>query len=247
ATNITVGAGAANDIQYQNTAPANYAASISALIKDSSNNLSSVATKTLNVDWTKPNASASVNDGTSIDVDTVYTTTQLSANWATATDPNSGIANYLYAIGTTPGSQNTIAWTNNNGTSVTKTGLSLTVGQHYYFSIKAVDGAGLVCDSINSDGVIVLSGSAGINQLSNNYQVTIYPNPNNGNFTIKVADALKQVSADVYNSIGELVLHNNINTGEKEIQLTGLSEGIYFVNIFAEGIKFSTQRIVVLK
>ena len=246
-TNVTVGAGTTNDIQYQNTTPANYAANISSLIKDSSYNLSSVATKTLNVDWSKPNASASVNDGTSTDVDTVYTTTQLSANWAAATDPNSGIANYLYAIGTTAGAQNTVAWTSNSSTSATKTGLSLTVGQHYYFSIKAVDGASLVCDSINSDGVIVLSGSSGINQLSHNYQVTIYPNPNNGNFTIKVADALKQVSADVYNSIGELVLHNDINVGEKEIQLTGLSEGIYFVNVFTEGIKIYTQRIVVLK
>jgi spore germination protein YaaH len=246
-TNITVGSSTTNDIQFQNTAPANYAASISSLVKDSAYNLSALATQTLNVDWTKPIASSTINDGTTADIDTVYTTTQLSANWTTATDPNSGIANYKYAIGTTPGAQNTVAWTNNNNnTSVTKTGLSLTVGQHYYFTIKAVDGAGLVCDSINSDGVIVLANATGIFQYTNiNTQISLYPNPNNGNFTIKRDDALMQVNISIYNNIGQLVWQNN--TIEKEIHINDLSEGVYFVNVTTDGIKISTHRIVVLK
>jgi spore germination protein YaaH len=246
-TNISVGSGSTNDIQFQNTSPANYAASISSLVKDSAYNLSTVSTKTLNVDWSKPIVSTSINDGTTADIDTVYTTTQLSSNWAAATDPNSSIANYLYAIGTTQGAQNMVAWTSNNTTSVTKTGLNLTVGQYYYFSVKAVDGAGLICDSINSDGVIVLAGSTGINKLVGNNNMLVYPNPNNGNFTIKISDILKEVSVNVYNSIGELVLHNNITPNQKEIHMSDLSEGVYFVTILSEGIKISTQRIVVLK
>ena len=41
---------------------------------------------------------------------------------------------------------------------MTKTGLSLTTGQAYYFSVKAVNGYSLESDAKNSDGVLVESG-----------------------------------------------------------------------------------------
>jgi YHS domain-containing protein len=113
------------------------------------------------VDTTAPSAPATVRDGTGTDISTTSSTTQLSANWDASTDSDSGISGYQYAIGTTAGGTQTVNWTSlSNVTTVTKTGLSLTVGQTYYFSVKAVNGAGLVGSATNSNGQTVVDTTA---------------------------------------------------------------------------------------
>ena len=102
-------------------------------------------------DTTPPSAPPTVRDGTGADISTTTSTTQLSANWDMATDNESGISGYQYAIGTTPGGTNVVnclyaAIVDFKGPAsmtATTTGLSLTVGQTYYFSVNAVNGAGL--------------------------------------------------------------------------------------------------------
>ena len=118
-------------------------------------------------DTTPPSAPPAVRDGTgSSETSTTTSTTQLSANWDNATDNESGISGYLYAIGTTPGSPNIVNDTriiyHSPVTSVTVTGLSLTVGQTYYFRIKATNGVGyygLTGPATNSSGVTIVSGT----------------------------------------------------------------------------------------
>ena len=99
-----------------------------------------------------------MRDGTGADVATTTSTTQLSANWDASTDNESGISGYQYAIGTTVGGTQTVNWTSlGNVTTVTKTGLTLTVGQTYYFSVQAVNGAGLTGSATNSNGQTVVT------------------------------------------------------------------------------------------
>ncbi len=105
-----------------------------------------------------PTAPPNVYDGTTTGVETPYTTstTQLSANWTAASDPQSGISGYVYAIGTTTGATNVVGWTTlGNVLTVTKTSLSLTNGQKYYFSVKAFNGNGVAGPSTNSTGQTV--------------------------------------------------------------------------------------------
>ena len=55
------------------------------------------------------------------------------------------------------GGTQTVNWTSlGNVTTVTKTGLTLSVGQTYYFSVKAVNGAGLTGNATNSNGQTVV-------------------------------------------------------------------------------------------
>ena len=109
------------------------------------------------LDTTGPSAPV-VRDGTGADISTTSSTTQLSANWDAATDPESGISGYQYAIGTSVGGTQTVNWTSlGNVTTVTQTGLSLTAGQTYYFSVKAVNGDGLTGSATNSNGQTVQS------------------------------------------------------------------------------------------
>jgi hypothetical protein len=54
------------------------------------------------------------------------------------------MAEYEYAIGTSAGGTDVVGWTSAGAASgVNKTGLSLTVGTTYYFSVRARNGAGL--------------------------------------------------------------------------------------------------------
>jgi hypothetical protein len=81
---------------------------------------------------------------------------QLAASWS-ASDPESGIAEYQYRI-TQDAPEGTIIkdWTS-RGTSVSVTaiGLSLIEGKTYYFSVKAKNKTGLWSSIAYSDGITV--------------------------------------------------------------------------------------------
>jgi hypothetical protein len=66
----------------------------------------------------------------------------LSATWS-ASDPDSAITMYSYAIGTTPGGSEVVNWTNTKGTSINRSGLSLIADQAYYIAVKARNEGGL--------------------------------------------------------------------------------------------------------
>ncbi len=89
---------------------------------------------------------------------TTTNTTQLHAAWSSS-DPESGIAEYQYAIGITPtdtGSGYIVGWKSaGTATEATETGLSLITGQTYYWYVKAKNGAGLWSEVGVSDGVVV--------------------------------------------------------------------------------------------
>jgi len=109
------------------------------------------------VDATPPSVVSFVNDGLGEDIDVGTDSDRLSANWATASDPDSGVARYWYCIGTTAGGSDMADWTDNGtNTSVTRTGLSLILGRSYYFSVKAENGAGLFGDVVSSDGQLYM-------------------------------------------------------------------------------------------
>ena len=104
----------------------------------------------LSADDTPPSIPTVIDDG-------AYSTQQsvLHASWS-AVDQESGISGYEYAIGTAPGAQDVLAFTNAGpATEVSQNGLSLVNGGTYYFSVRATNGAGLIGDVGTSDGIIV--------------------------------------------------------------------------------------------
>lgn len=104
-------------------------------------------------DATPPSDIAYVHDGISDDIQFTNSSDTLSANWASSSDSETGIAKYYYAIGTTSGATDVLNWTDNGtATTVTKTGLMLTHGATYYFSAKVENGGGLQSGITSSDG-----------------------------------------------------------------------------------------------
>ncbi len=245
---VTVGVAATNDIRYQNIDPTTFSGKIKSICADSAGNLSAISFQNINVDWTLPSAIDTINDGTGPDISVTSSLTSLSANWNAASDANSAIARYWYAIGTTAGATNVLNWTDNwFPTFVTANGLSLVNGQTYYFSVMAEDGAGLQSSVFTSNGQTVNTNATGINELASSAGVSVFPNPfaNNTNITYQLINNSK-VDLTLTDVLGkELVLQSLVNqtAGRHEVSVNAgdlhLSKGMYFVKLKTDaGLKF---------
>jgi subtilisin family serine protease len=89
----------------------------------------------------------------------------LSAHWY-ASDPDSEITLYQYAVGTTAGSSDVINWTTTSESNFERSGLSLVPGQTYYVSVKARNAGGLYSEAGVSTGVVAGSGTCPVVEFS---------------------------------------------------------------------------------
>lgn len=98
-------------------------------------------------DPTPPTTPVVTDDG-----DYTISLTTLHAFW-TSGESESGIAEYQYAIGTTPGATDVKGWTTVETMEATATDLTLVHGQTYYFSVKAKNCASVWSSVGYSDGI----------------------------------------------------------------------------------------------
>jgi hypothetical protein len=107
------------------------------------------------VDTSSP--TGTVYDGSTTDVDIDLnggSLNTLSANW-NIDSSSSGLSEYEYSIGTTPGSIDVRGWTSTGTTDfVTATSLILNTSQPYYFNVRTTDNAGSQ-SVLSSDGILV--------------------------------------------------------------------------------------------
>lgn len=81
---------------------------------------------------------------------------RIQASWGAVADPESGLARYEYAVGTTPtdpGSGYLINWTNTSATSFNRTDVTLANGIVYYIYVRAVNRAGQASGVGASNGI----------------------------------------------------------------------------------------------
>jgi hypothetical protein len=70
----------------------------------------------------------------------------------------------------------------------------------------------------------------------------VYPNPNQGTFTVQMAQGLEQVR--VMNSVGQVVNMFNAQSAKQFEVAMNLPTGLYFVEVTSNGRKL-TQRVIV--
>jgi hypothetical protein len=118
--------------------------------EDNAGNVEEQKSQEVKIDKTPPLIPVISDDG-----DTAPSKTQLHASWSTS-DEKSGIAEYHYSVGTTPGGTDIVGWTSTGtATEVTIKNLNLINGQTYYVGVKAKDGAGWWSAVGVSDGITV--------------------------------------------------------------------------------------------
>jgi len=164
-------------------------------------------------------------------------TTQLHATWS-ASDSDSGIAEYQYGIGTTAGGTDVVGWTLAGvQTSVTKGGLSLVDGETYYFTVKAKNGVGLWSSAGNSDGITVNTNvpespqlvsptnTSATNDTTPTFDWTDVSDPSGITYQIQVDNSGSSFPSPEINKSG---LTSSIYT-----PTAGLSEGTYWWRVIA--------------
>jgi subtilisin family serine protease len=87
-------------------------------------------------DQTPPPPPTAFATGKPSDVSTVE------ATWS-ATDPESAITGYRYAIGSAAGTADIVNWTTTTATSMSRSGLGLVAGRQYWFAVQAKNAGGL--------------------------------------------------------------------------------------------------------
>ncbi|HEY1038248.1 MAG TPA: T9SS type A sorting domain-containing protein [Bacteroidia bacterium] len=241
--NINVGAASVNDIRFENQDQFTPAGRISSIVTDANGNISTPAMENINVDFTSPSTVSIINDGMASDIDTTYNGTQLKANWNNAIDPNSGIASYYYAIGTTPGASDVVNWTNNGtNTSVTEAGLTLIHLQTYYVSVVAENGALMNSQVITSDGQVYVNNAVGLKgQETGTPEIKVYPNPTNGVFTIASKYLSGETTVIVTDVLGKEICTKQMSTSETAIDLSQQPSGMYYIFLTNNGKQYRAK------
>ncbi|WP_298223887.1 T9SS type A sorting domain-containing protein [Flavobacterium sp.] len=142
-----------------------------------------------------------------------------------------------------------------NGTTYTVSGTNFTISGN---NLSICGNSGAVTSvsanvTVNGTTAVLVApslGTHGLRQASPSTQGTkidnaiIYPNPNDGNFTIKIIDFRENATAIVTDMTGKKVGNYNLVKGENNIKTTNLPKGSYIVILQIDGKTENKQLIV---
>lgn len=94
-----------------------------------------------------------------------------------------------------------------------------------YFVIVTKNG----CSSDSSN--IFNYTSVGIAVLSNKSTINIYPNPADSKFDIEIDNQKESYTLEILNIVGQIVFTEKLNNSIEQVDLSGLSNGVYFVKL----------------
>jgi hypothetical protein len=92
------------------------------------------------------------------------------------------------------------------------------------------------------------SAAEGINEVSENKEATLYPNPNNGRFTIELQGVRDKEQVEIYNMLGEKIYEETLRQtqGDNAIDLGTKSSGVYLYRIVSEtGTQIANGKFVI--
>ncbi|MCS6789933.1 MAG: N-acetylmuramoyl-L-alanine amidase [Bacteroidia bacterium] len=235
---VMVQVGPTGDIRFQSRGPAHEAGLIRSIVQDTAGNLSTLAGRWVKVDWTPPTAPPEVFDGNDPpnDVDIITQNTLLEAAWTMAQDTNSGIHQYEYALGTSPGAADVISWTPTSNTSRLSVSLAsgtISAGTTYYVGIRAVNGVNMRGEATFSDGFIY-DVSASLNGTK--VEALLLPNPSQGPARLGIFSVGREglpYAVEILATTGAQVWKGEGQVG-RFLALPELAEGIYVVRVQGE-------------
>ena len=187
--------------------------------------------------WSKT-YSFTVNNTLSIKLisfDAITYNNEVKLRWTTAYETN----NDYYTIERSADGINfqTVAKINSNGNTSAKTSYSAkdvhTNSGVSYYRLKYTDLEN------HSDYSNLITVNFGMNAM----EISIYPNPNSGVFTIKGAKANSQLS--IFKVDGKVILKTKIVQNNPVIDLTKQANGAYFIDVLNQGVR-TTKKVIVV-
>ena len=128
----------------------------------------------------------------------------------------------------TSSTSSTYQWYRDGQPIIGATGQTCTATQNGSYSVVVANN---VCPS-----EVVTIGVSGINPVNNNYFFTIYPNPNDGNFTVSFDISIRATyTLELKNSLGALVYREVLTdfsgSYSKQMDITKYGKGIYLISL----------------
>jgi len=133
------------------------------------------------------------------------------------------------------------------------TGMRLVVNNNTAASAASDDGCGTYTSGETMDFVVRFNRAwtAGVGSIDMLKNLVVYPNPSDGNFKLQfnTSATIKNLQISISNMTGQQILSENYSgvSGQftKDMNLTSVSKGIYFLTVNADGQKII--RKIVLK
>lgn len=181
-----------------------------------------------------------------------YTVTGTAANGCTATAVASLSVNALPNVSAnasstlvctgasltlTGGGASTYTWS--NGVS---DGVAFAPSTSNVYTVSGTNSNGCVNTATVS---ITVSTCTGIDKVAGNASyLNVYPNPNNGEFTVYTSGANAGVSIEIYNSVGQLV-YSELIVSDKQTLNLNIASGIYFAKLKDNNHVLAVQKVLV--
>jgi hypothetical protein len=98
------------------------------------------------------------------------------------------------------------------------------------------DTSGYCNDSYTQTITII---TTGLQNLSNQNKLLVYPNPSSGRTTVEISLTSPKADLEIVNILGERVVHRSVSTGKnqllkEDVDLSGLANGVYFIKLKSE-------------
>lgn len=132
----------------------------------------------------------------------------------------------------------TYSWS--NGANSASAVINQTTNTTYSVTGTAVNGCSN--NAVISQSVSACAGLK-TNAISNS-NITLFPNPNNGTFTLEIANLIANSQIEIYNNLGQLVFTSKVNDSINEINISHLSNGLFTVKLIGENNVISTQKMI---
>lgn len=84
----------------------------------------------------------------------------------------------------------------------------------------------------------------GIKESSNSINVSFYPNPTKDILNIELNSEPKNILAEISNTVGQVILNENINHKNVSLDIKNLKPGLYFLKLLSDNRIVSTQKIL---
>lgn len=119
---------------------------------------------------------------------------------------------------------------------------AIVLDDFYCYAVTAVwidDGD--TCES-QLEGIVCEELNIGVNNPEKERQISVYPNPAKNIINIESEELIREVR--VYNTLGEMVLKLEIGNSEGKVDVSGLENGIYFVEVLTDEMNYKDKILI---
>ena len=120
--------------------------------------------------------------------------------------------------------------------------LAISTNGNYSVKIDSTNG----CENTSN---LFAASSVGVNEISENTEIKIYPNPANDELNIvQSAMSNQQLAVSILDALGKTIIASITFNNSATINTSSLSEGMYFVRITdANGVVVKMQKVAVVR